>query len=59
MAAGGMATGGMAAPARQTADQAEPLDESASLRPARGVAYGLLISVPFWILLAVLSWLAF
>ena len=33
-----------------------PFDNSERLRPARGIGYGLLISVPFWVVVATLLW---
>jgi hypothetical protein len=35
---------------------AVPFDDAERLRPAGGIGYGLLISVPFWLLVAVLLW---
>jgi hypothetical protein len=36
---------------------AEPLDPPQQLSPARGIAHGLLLSVPFWLLLGASLWL--
>lgn len=40
----------------QNPANAEPFDESRRLQPARGIAIGLLISVPFWLLVMAGLW---
>lgn len=46
---------------RETPNSApgEQLDETVSLRPARGIGLAIILSVPFWLALAFLVWLAF
>jgi hypothetical protein len=40
-------------------DDHEPLDETGLLLPARGIVYGLMISLPIWLFLGLVVWLAF
>ena len=48
-----------AAPAPVSGLTPETLDETGRLRPARGIAHGLMISLPVWILIATALWLIF